>query len=171
MSEFDALETTAEWSDKLAEILDEAAAATKAKDDGERLSIAARLRAFVKKSPPLLDGAARLDAIALEAAAKLAESVMDDAIERIRVRTAEFAALKKQIEAVAVQAERDARLVRLEPARAAVASLTSAVHAVEDLDVVLTEASDEKLKEKIKGILKALESAKVMLAEAARPVG
>jgi len=171
MSEFDSLETTADWSDKLAEMLDEAGAATKAKDDDERLSIAARLRAFVKSSPPLLPGATKLDGIALDAATKLAESVIDDAIERIKGRTAEFTALKKQIEVVSLQAERSARLVRLEPARAAVASLTGAVHAIEDLNLVLVQGPDDDLKKKIKAILKALESAKDVLEEATKPTG
>lgn len=169
MSEFNSLSTFTDWSDKLADMLDEAAAATKAKDDRERLSIAARLRAFVKASPPLMDGSAQLDAIALNGAAMLGDSVINDAIERIRGRTAEFMALKKQIDAVTDKAERDAAMVRLEPARAAVDSLTAAVRALQDFDAVLKDGTDDELKGKITTILKSIEGAKAVIEKAAEP--
>lgn len=163
MSEFDSLVTISDWGEHLAGMLDEASAATRAKDDAKRLSIAKRLREYVKKSPPLLEGTARLDALALEASTRLGDSVIDDAVERIRGRTAEFLALKKQIEAITAVAERDARLIRLEPARAAVDALTGAVRAIEDLDMVLVEGTDDELRKRLTTLLKTLEAAKAQI--------
>jgi hypothetical protein len=169
MSEFDSLSTLADWSEKLADLLDEAAAATKEKDDKGRLALARRCREFVKQSPPLLEGISKLDAIALDAAAKLADSVINDAIDRIKSRTVEFTALKKRIESVTDQAERDAAMVRLEPARAIVDSLTATVRAIEDLELVLTNGSDDDLRKKIATILKSIASAKEVFEEVAKP--
>ena len=164
MSEFTKLITLEDWAAKLDELLAEAEAATRSRDDAGRLKLGARLRAFASESPAPLEGTSSLDKIALDAASSLAAAVMDESLARINERTAEFKALRKTAEAAAETTIKHAREARFTRAQEVLKSLTDAATALRNFDDTFRDADDPTFRKKVADALKVLESTRSTLA-------
>ena len=99
LTEFDAINSPSEWSDKLAELLAVSRAAADQPDE-ERLAVARRLTDFIAKSFPATAEIHRLDEIASGAARALAEQVSSDAMGRIASRTNLLEILSRELDAI-----------------------------------------------------------------------
>ncbi|MGH7241930.1 MAG: hypothetical protein ACREJD_00750 [Phycisphaerales bacterium] len=103
-SEYDTLSTLADWSAKLAELLDAARVASDG-DGDSRLAVVRRLDAFIAASQPGTDEIRQLDRVASAAAHELADRIVDGAIEQIALRTSALDSLASQLVAIRAQAE------------------------------------------------------------------
>jgi hypothetical protein len=148
-TEFDKIKDDAGWKAKLKELLAAAEKASARNEDDERLSVATRLNRFVLESSPNTDEILALDELATTAARELSAAVVAGAVDRISGRTAALRSIAKQLEAVSLKAEQAAASIRLEKAHRVIDAFTEAVRAVDDLDAVLQEGSDEQLRKRL----------------------
>jgi hypothetical protein len=161
-TEFDRIKDHAGWKAKLKELLAAAEKASSKNDDDDRLSVATRLNTFVLESAPNTDEIRALDELASEAARELSTAVVGTAVDRISRRTAALRSITKKLEAVSLQAEQATASIRLEKAHRVIDAFTEAVRAVDDLDTVLAEGTDEQLR---KRLTKLADSMRVLRAE------
>ncbi|MGH7390523.1 MAG: hypothetical protein ACREM3_13855 [Candidatus Rokuibacteriota bacterium] len=148
-TEFDKIKNLAGWRAKLKELLAAAEKASSRNDDDDRLSVATRLNNFVLESVPNTDAIRDLDELASAAARELSVAVVAGAVDRISGRTAALRSIAKRLEAVSLQAEQAAASIRLEKAHRVIDALTEAVRAVDDLDTVLADGTDEQLRKRL----------------------
>jgi uncharacterized membrane protein YccC len=106
-----------------------------------------------------------LDDLATEAARVLSGAVVAEAVESISSRTAALRFITKRLDAAAVKAERAAATIRLEKAHRVIDALTEAVRAVDDLDMVLTEGTDEQLSKRLTKLTDAMRDLRTELDE------
>ena len=148
-TEFDKIKDLDGWQAKLKELLTAAEKASARNDDNERLAVAARLNRFVLESSPNTDEIVALDQLATTAARELSLDVVGDALDRIAARTARLRAITKQLDAVTARAEQAAASLRLEKAHRVIDAFTEAVRAVDDLDKVLEDGTDDQLRKRL----------------------
>jgi uncharacterized membrane protein YccC len=164
-TEFDKIKDFAGWKAKLDELLAAGEKASMRDDDDARLDVAKRLNQFVLKSSPNTDDMLALDDLATEAARVLSGAVVAEAVESISSRTAALRFITKRLDAAAVKAERAAATIRLEKAHRVIDALTEAVRAVDDLDMVLTEGTDEQLSKRLTKLTDAMRDLRTELDE------
>ncbi|HSE92461.1 MAG TPA: hypothetical protein VLF19_04075 [Methylomirabilota bacterium] len=155
-TEFDKIKNFAGWKAKLKELLAAAEKASSRNDDDGRLSVATRLNNFVLESVPNTDAIRALDELATAAAHELSVAVVEGAIERISHRTAALHSITKRLEAVSLQAEQAAASIRLAKAHRVIDAFTEAVRAVDDLDAVLADGTDEQLRKRLATLARSM---------------
>jgi hypothetical protein len=166
-TEFDKIKDLAGWRAKLKELLAAAEKASGKNDDDARLSVASRLNQFVLESSPNTDEIVALDQLATAAARELSLDVVGGAVERIAARTARLRAIAKQLDALTAKVEQAAASIRLEKAHRAIDAFTEAVRAVDDLDKVLEDGSDDDLRKRLAKLAASLVDLRDQLDETA----
>jgi hypothetical protein len=155
-TEFDKINDLAGWQAKLKELLAAAEKAASKNDDDARIAVAKRLNQFVLESSPNTDEIIKLDELATNAAQALSLDVVGDAVARIAARTVELRKITKQLDAVTARAEETAASIRLEKAHRVIDAFTQAVRAVDDLDKVLEDGTDDQLRKRLTKLTTAL---------------
>lgn len=163
--EFDKIKDLDGWKAKLKELLAAAEKASARNDDDERLAVAGRLNRFVLESSPNTDEILALDELATTAARELSVDVVAGAVDRIAGRTAALRSITKQLDAIAARAEQAAASLRLEKAHRVIDAFTEAVRAVDGLNTVLEEGSDEQLRKRLTKLAASILNAKSELDE------
>ena len=146
MSEFDGIEGHDGWQAKLNQLLTEARKEAK-KDDTAREVMADRLVEFVTRSVPNDDAILALDEIAKNAAVDLLRRTVEERVQAITERNAQFAGLRKQFETLAAKGE--ARAFRLERVREVADRLTDTVTQLRGFLDNLSHPNDDKLVEAV----------------------
>ena len=152
---FDELITIDEWSDALRKILAAAVAATRNKDAVGRQALMDLLLTFIKRSPAKVEV---LDVIAREAIEDLALAEISASLERISSRNAELNRAVGLIDAVTVEAKKDARKLQLEATLDALAKAKIAIDALTRIENTLTNPN-KGLLDKLKGSGEAVAAA------------
>ena len=155
-NEFDKIKDLDGWQAKLKELLAAAEKASAKDDDDARLAVASRLNQFVLESSPNTDEIIALDQLATNAARELSLDVVSGAVDRIAARTARLRAITKQLDAVTAKAEQAASSLRLEKAHRVIDAFTEAVRAVDDLDKVLEDGTDDQLRKRLEKLTTSL---------------
>ena len=155
-SEFDKIKDLDGWQAKLKELLAVAEKASAKNNDDDRLAVAARLNQFVLESSPNTEEIVALDQLATSAARELSLDVVGGAVDRIAARTARLRAITKQLDAVTAKAEEVAASIRLEKAHRVIDAFTEAVRAVDDLDKVLEDGTDDQLRKRLAKLTSSL---------------
>lgn len=127
--DWDAIEGFDGWAAALAEILDEASAATRAGDAAACIRAQRELDRFVDHSPDAV--ARRLDSVARGAIDDLFLAVVEQRAAAIARRTDDLRAIVAQVRAVTGRAEGDAASIRLERVDRAVDALSGTIDALE----------------------------------------
>jgi hypothetical protein len=166
-TEFDKIKDLDGWQAKLKELLTAAEKASARNNDDERLAVAARLNRFVLESSPNTEEIVALDELATTAARELSLDVVGDALDRITARTARLRAITKQLDAVTARAEAAAASLRLEKAHRVIDAFTEAVRAVDDLDKVLEDGTDDQLRKRLSKLTTSLVALRDELDETA----
>jgi hypothetical protein len=152
-SEFDKIKNLAGWRAKLDELLQAARAAAQDDDLDARLEVADRLTEFIVNNPPALTDDlataeyADMDRVAKDAHDALLLVTIQERVAGIMSKTAELAALRKQIEGRAAANREAAASIRLEKARRVVAATTDAVTAMLDLKREIERAADSGIQD------------------------
>src|SRR5262245_46963116 len=167
--EFDKIKDPAGWQAKLKELLAAAEKTSARNNDDDRLAVAARLNRFVLESAPNTDEILALDELATAAARERSVEVAGGAIDRISRRTAALRSIAKQLDAVTAKAQQAAASIRLEKAHRVIDAFTEAVRAVDDLNTVLEEDSDEQLRKRLTRVAGALRDLQGELNQSVRP--
>lgn len=144
MSEFDGIEGYANWQAKLEQLLIDARKAAK-QGDGAREAMADRLVEFIRKSYPNDEVILTLDKIAEEAAVDLLKQTVEERIQAITKRNAQFAGLREQFETIAAKGKVEARMLRLQRVREVTDGLTVTVTQLQSFLDNLSEADDATL--------------------------
>ena len=155
-SEFDKIKDLEGWQAKLKELLAAAEKASTKNDDDVRITVAGRLNDFVLASSPNTEEIIALDQLATKAASELSLAAVGDAVDRIAARTARLRAITKQLDAVTAKAEQAAASLRLEKAHRVIDAFTEAVRAVDDLDKVLEDGTDDHLRKRLEKLTTSL---------------
>jgi len=112
--EWDALNTFADWSGALHELLSQAAQVIQTGDIHQKVAVQDALNQFIMHSPNAI--ARQLDDIAGRAVHDIFITTVEAALANIASRTAELNMHVKTVNAVTAEAEADARSIRLEAA-------------------------------------------------------
>jgi hypothetical protein len=145
---FDDLITIDEWAAALQQILTAATAATRSNNSADRIDLQNLLLAYIKKSPPKVE---MLDVIARETIDDLALAEISVSLDRIASRNAELQRATGLIGAVAAEAKKDARALKLEGVVDALAKARAAVDALKALENSLSNP-DQKLLDKLRAV-------------------
>lgn len=167
--EFDKIKDAAGWKAKLKELLGAAEKASTKNDDEQRLAVAARLNRFVLESSPNTEEILAFDELASAAARALSVEVVEGAVDRIAGRTAALRSIAKQLDAVTTRAEQAAASIRLEKAHRVIDAFTETVRAVDELNTVLEDGSDDDLRKRLTKLATAIRDLRGELDESARP--
>ena len=164
-TEFDRIKSLAGWRAKLEELLGAAREAAQQDDFDTRLEVADRLTQFIVCNPPEVPDDpetaeyTEMDRLAKEAHDGLLLASIQERVAAIMSRTAEFAALRKQIEAQANANAQAAASIRLEKARKVVDATTNAVAAMMDLKKQVESAAKDGQASDFTALGKQLEKA------------
>lgn len=139
------LKTYADWSGKLAELLDEAHDAIAAGDVNKKLEAQRALNEFIDNCASPVKGA-QLDDIASRAIGNIFEATLDQAMKELGSRTAELTSLTKEVSAIADHVSETADALRLEKVRAVVDATSQALDAVKTLKQQLGSKQPDKQK-------------------------
>lgn len=152
-SEFDKIKNLAGWRAKLDELLQAARAVALSDDLDARLDVADRLTEFIVNNPSALPDDlasaeyADMDRVAKDAHDALLLDTIQARVAGIMGKTAELAALRKQIESRTAANRETAASIRLEKARRVVAATTDAVASMMDLKKEIERAADSGIED------------------------
>jgi hypothetical protein len=152
---FDALITIEDWSDALRKILDAAVKATEDKDAEGRQDLMDLLLTFIKRSPAKVE---LLDVIAREAIEDLSLAEISESLQRISSRSAELNRAVGLIDAVTVEAKKDARKLQLESTLDALAKAKAAIDALNKIEKAVADP-DQNLLDKLRASADAIAAA------------
>lgn len=156
---FDQLITIDDWAAALQKLLDAAAEATENEASDDRLKLQSLLLTYIKKSPPSVES---LDAIARQANDDLGVAEISASLNRIKARSADLQKVTGMISAVAAEAKKDARALRLEGTFDALSKAKAAVDALNKLEKSLA-SPDQTLLAKLKAVGEAINDASALM--------
>jgi len=153
---WDALDTFADWSGTLHELLAQATQAIQSGDIHRKVAVQDELNQFIMHSPNHI--ARQLDDIAGKAVHDIFIGVVGEALANIASRSAELSLHVKTVNAVTAEAQAAARSIRLEAANRVIDSATAAVRNLVALrDAVRNTTHEQVLATKIEKAVKALQ--------------
>lgn len=140
--DWDSLNTFADWSKALHELLSQASQAVQSGDINKKVAVQEELNQFIMHSPNRFSN--QLDEIASKAVDDIFITTTQEAISRIAGRTAELSKHTKTVIAVVEEAERAAKSIRLETATKVINSATIVVRDLADLKNAVRGSADEQ---------------------------
>lgn len=140
--DWDSLNTFADWSGTLHELLDQASQALRTGDINQKVDVQETLNQFIMNSPNTI--ARQLDDIAGKAIHDIFITTVEEALSGIAGRKAELTMHIKTINAVTAEAEDTARSIRLEAAGQVIDSATTVVRNLGKLKTALSGTADEQ---------------------------
>lgn len=150
------------WAETLDTMLKDADAAVRAQDLHGKLSVQRTLRTFIKKSDDRV--AEGLDKIAMTAINNIAIATLDEALAALALRSSELEEHTRVVKAVAVEAQNNARSIRLSRFQNALDSVTNTISSLKSLQTHLESGSgDSRLAADIADLLGKLEGVKQAL--------
>ena len=157
--DWNTLKTYADWSGKLAELLDEAHDAIAAGDVNKKLEAQRALNEFIDNCASPVKGA-QLDDIASRAMGNIFEATLDQAMKEMGSRTAELTTLTKEVGGITNQANETAAELRLEKARAVVDAAAQALDTVKALKQQLgaQQPDQQKVADSIASLVEILQT-------------
>ena len=141
--DWDAFESTADWSKLLNDLLGLAPAAT---DSAQRDALADSLDAFADhSSSDELDVIIKLDRAARKAARALRLTSIQERVTALQAASDDFRAAMKEFSAASLALRKESSLLRLEKFNAAVSSLTDAIASLKALSQATADDGDGPL--------------------------
>jgi hypothetical protein len=141
--DWDAFESTADWTKLLNDLIDLAQTAT---GSTQRDEIANRLDEFADHSSSEdLDIITKLDRVARKCARALRMESIGESVKELQTASADFRVTVKELSAATATLKKEALLLRAEKFNAAVSSLTGAIASLKALSQATAGDDDEKL--------------------------
>jgi len=140
--DWDSLNTFADWSKVLHELLAQASQAVQSRDIDKKVAAQEELNQFIMHSPNTISG--QLDDIASKAVHDIFIVTTEEAISKISGRTAELTKHTKTVIAVTAEAEKAAKSIKLETATKVINSATTVIRDLAELRNAVRDSTDEQ---------------------------